>query len=137
MIEYRGTHIYFAGDTAYWHHFERIAHEFPSIDIALMPIGPCLPRDWMKVTHVDAAEAVQSFIDLRARHFIPMHWGTFGFGLDGFDTPLNLLQETWQTRHAELSSQTLHLPKIGQSVMPIAPQETHIIQPPVDIQIQL
>jgi len=116
MIEASGHTIYFAGDTAYSPHFVAIANEFPSIDIALLPIGPCEPRDWMRHTHLDAHEAVQAFIELKAGHFIPMHWGTFGFGNDHVHLPLERLNQAWQEREAEVGEGRLHIVKAGQRV---------------------
>ena len=54
-----------------------------------MPIAPDEPHPWMRKSHMDAQQAVQAFIDLKAQHFIPMHWGTFQFGLDTFDGPID------------------------------------------------
>jgi len=115
MIEYNGYHIYFAGDTAYSPHFKAIAHRFPTIDVALMPIGPCEPRSWMRHTHVDAHEACQAFIDLKAHVFIPMHWGTFAFGEDHFGLPIDRLKYAWYA-HNELSSKQLRMVKVGQGL---------------------
>lgn len=116
MIESEQHTIYFAGDTAYAKHFSLIANEFPQIDIALMPIGPCEPRSWMEKTHTSPQEAGQAFLDLNATHFVPMHWATFAFGFDSFDLPLNLLTAWWQGKQASLVDKQLHLPKVGQSL---------------------
>ena len=58
MIQAGGYTIYFAGDTAYSPHFKAIAKEFPSISSALLPIGPCEPYDRMRLTHMNAEDAV-------------------------------------------------------------------------------
>ena len=115
MIECNGYHIYFAGDTAYSPHFKTIAHRFKMIDVALMPIGPCEPRPWMRRSHVDAQEACQAFIDLNAQVFIPMHWGTFAFGEDHFGLPIDRLKDAWRAR-SELGSKQLYMPKVGQGL---------------------
>lgn len=114
MIEYNNFRIYFAGDTAYSSHFSAINKEFNTIHVALMPIGPCEPREWMKHSHVNAHEAVQGFLDLNAHHFVPMHWGTFYFGIDSFLCPINQLEQRWQQVN-DISKQ-LQIMKIGQSV---------------------
>lgn len=116
MIEIAGQRIYFAGDTAYARHFKMIGQEFDRIDCAIMPIGPCEPHKWMKFSHVNAQEAYQGFRDLGAAHFIPMHWGTFYFGTDTFDTPLRALQEVWKAQAHEVQADQLHLIKIGQTI---------------------
>lgn len=134
MIEGAGSSIYFAGDTAYADHFKRISYYFPSIDIALMPIGPCEPRMWMKRSHVNAEEAGQAFLDLNAFSFIPMHWGSFYFGVDSFLAPVERLESWWNQNKTDLIGRNLLLSKAGQAQefdMPthaVEPQKT-IVQP--------
>ena len=69
-----------------------------AIDIVLLPIGPCEPREYMKHSHMSSQEAIQAFEDLQARVCIPMHWGTFYFGTDSFLDPLTLLHKGWRNR---------------------------------------
>jgi L-ascorbate metabolism protein UlaG (beta-lactamase superfamily) len=113
MIEAGGHTIYFAGDTAYSDHFAEISAAFPKIDIALLPIGPCEPRGAMKHTHIDANEAGQAFLDLKAQTFIPMHWGTFNFGFDRFLTPVEKIDQWWQGQNFE-NAQKIAMFKVGQ-----------------------
>lgn len=115
MLEVGGTCMYFAGDTAYSSHFGAIAQEFPHIDIAFMPIGPCEPRYWMEHVHMSAQQAGQAFLDLKARHFIPMHWGTFLFGIDHFELPIEYLLTWWQQNRTALEGKIVHLLKAGKS----------------------
>lgn len=105
--------IYFAGDTSYSPHFAHIAQEFPSIDVALMPIAPELPHPAMRKSHIDSQQAIQAFLDLKAKTFVPMHWGTFPFGSDTFLGPIERLQNSWcmQKLHAH---KNLIVPKVGQ-----------------------
>lgn len=107
--------VYFAGDSAYADHYHHIAAEFPRIHAALMPIAPCEPDPSMRKTHMDAKEAVQAFIDLKADHFIPMHWGTFLFGVDTFEGPLTRLQEAWNHHQLDAKDKKLTILKVGQS----------------------
>jgi L-ascorbate metabolism protein UlaG (beta-lactamase superfamily) len=116
MIECNGHTIYFAGDSTYSKHFTLIAQEFPRTDVALLPIGPCEPRSWLKHTHMDSQEAGQAFLDLNAKHFIPMHWGTFHFGAEPFDLPIIRLTTWWQSNTNRLSTKIIHLPKVGQRI---------------------
>lgn len=127
MIECHGKRLYFAGDTAYASHFKVIGEAFPLIDIALMPIGPCEPRTWMTHAHVSAEEAGQAFIDLGAHHFIPMHWGTYYFGLDTFDLPYKRLSAWWHAQN--MHTKKLCVLKIGESLVSL-PEESsqHILQ---------
>ena len=116
MIQVATFKIYFAGDTSWGNHFDQIGQEFKDIDIACMPIAPGEPREWMKETHINAREAVQAFIKLRAKTFIPMHWGTFHLGFDDFYTPIKLLKNSWQEFKGELKDKDLKLIKFGEMV---------------------
>jgi L-ascorbate metabolism protein UlaG (beta-lactamase superfamily) len=118
MIESREVPytVYFAGDTGYGQHFNAISREFPTIDLALMPIGPCEPQAWMRVSHIHPEEAGQAFLDLNAIRFIPMHWGTYCLGLEYPLEPLDRLRTWWQGHTSLLAMRHLHLMKFGQSL---------------------
>ncbi|MGB2868165.1 MAG: MBL fold metallo-hydrolase [Bacteroidota bacterium] len=81
VIEYGGTTVFFGGDTGYGPEFAEIGKRF-SIDVALLPISPVEPREFMSRVHLDPKEAVQAFKDLHARFMIPMHYATFFQGLE-------------------------------------------------------
>ncbi|HSC87475.1 MAG TPA: MBL fold metallo-hydrolase [Polyangiaceae bacterium] len=85
VIEYAGLTVYFGGDTARsdWM-FHATGRRFPRIDLALLPIAPIHPRDFMCHTHVDPAEALDLFRDLGARYMMAVHYDTFFNSLDEF-----------------------------------------------------
>jgi len=84
LIEYHGLKVYFGGDTAYHpEFFKETGQRFPGIDLVLMPIAPVEPREFMKRTHVDPGEALQAFVDLKARRMVPVHFDTF---INSFDS---------------------------------------------------
>lgn len=112
MIQISNFVLYFAGDTAYGQHFTYIGQKFSSIDAALMPIGPNEPRTVMIHSHVSTEQAIQAFIDLKARFFIPMHWGTFKSGLDLFADPIDQLYLLWDK--FDLAQEQLHALKFGE-----------------------
>jgi L-ascorbate metabolism protein UlaG (beta-lactamase superfamily) len=123
MVAYNGYTIYFGGDSAYGPHFKQIGHEFGSIDMALLPIGPCQPYELLKHSHISSAEVVQAAADLNARDVVPMHWGTFHFGTDAFYTPVEFLQRAWQTQPALVQGRTLRLAKFGEPLVGTLPLE--------------
>ena len=78
VLQKNGLTVYFAGDTAYApDRFRATRQRFPSIDLALLPIAPIHPRDFMRRTHLDPAEALLAFDDLGAKVCVPMHFDTF------------------------------------------------------------
>jgi L-ascorbate metabolism protein UlaG (beta-lactamase superfamily) len=82
VIEYQGKTVFFAGDTGYDpEKFKEIGRKF-AIDVALIPIAPVEPHEFMKRVHADPEEALQIFDDVHARFMIPIHHRTFVQGLD-------------------------------------------------------
>lgn len=91
VVEYHGIKVYFPGDTAYdQRDFVEVGRRFPNIDLALLPIAPLTPRDPMQRYHVDAAQAVQAFVDLGAKRMVPIHYDTF---VASTDEPGDALRE--------------------------------------------
>lgn len=115
LVECAGKSLYFAGDTYYEQHFCEIAQAYPSIDIALLPIGPAEPREWLRKSHIGPDEAGLAFLELGARHMVPMHWGAFPFGGERFDLPLDLLCRWWEKNGDLLADKQLHCLKVGQT----------------------
>ena len=79
--------IYFAGDTGYSRHFLEIGARFPTIDLALLPVGAYEPRWFMRDQHINPDEAVQAHLDLNAKRSIGIHWGTFELTDEALDQP--------------------------------------------------
>lgn len=116
LLECSGRTIYFGGDTSYAEHFCEIGRAYPSLDVALLPIGPSEPRAWLQKSHIGPQEAVAAFLDLGAQHFVPMHWGAFPFAGERFDAPLISLQRWWAEQAGQLFGKTLHCLKVGQTL---------------------
>ena len=116
MIQSSAHNLYFVGDTAYGRHFKEISREFGIIDTVLMPIGPCEPHEDQRLTHVNAEEAGQAFLDLGAHRFIPMHWGVFWFGTDYPLLPIERLQAWWLKNSIALENKIASPLKFGASV---------------------
>ena len=96
VVEYHGIKVYFGGDTAYDQRlFVETAHRFPKLDLALLPIGPIEPRDFMRRFHMDPHEAVQAFVDLDAQRMVPIHYDTF---INSTDNPGDCLRELGEAR---------------------------------------
>lgn len=114
LIASNNKQVYFAGDSAYASHFNQIKKEYPNIDVALLPIGPNEPRELLYDTHLSAEEAVQAFLDLGAKHFIPMHWATFHLGIESFIVPIKRLSHQWNAKAELLTSKVLHIVKCGE-----------------------
>ena len=95
--------IFFAGDTAYGPFFRDIRQHLGPIDLALLPIGAYEPRWFMRVVHMNPAEAVRAHLDLGASESIGMHFGTFQLTTEGIDEPLDALDAARRASNVPLS----------------------------------
>jgi L-ascorbate metabolism protein UlaG (beta-lactamase superfamily) len=78
VFEYHGLSVYFGGDTAYIPSaFKATRAHFPSLSLALLPICPDAPRDFMQYTHESPNQALDAFALLGARQMIPIHFDTY------------------------------------------------------------
>lgn len=69
--------LYHSGDTGYFGGFRTIGRVLGAPDVAVLPLGAYEPRWFMETQHMSPEGSVQAFLDLGARHFLGMHWGTF------------------------------------------------------------
>jgi N-acyl-phosphatidylethanolamine-hydrolysing phospholipase D len=103
---------YFAGDSGYFHGFAEIGRSFAPIDVAFLPIGAYEPRWFMRIQHMDPAEAWQAFLDLGAHFMLPMHWGTFDLTDEPVDLAPRVLEDAVAARHGE--RERLHILAVGE-----------------------
>lgn len=93
MIEADGLNIYFGGDSGYCSYPKQIATLFPNIDIAIIGVGAYTPAFIMQEVHTSPWEAIDMFHDLRAKTFIPMHYGTFDLADEPLGEPYRVLKQ--------------------------------------------
>ena len=92
VIQKDGLSVYFAGDTGYSEHFKQIKQKFPTIDVALLPIGAYEPAKIMQSMHLNPEQAVIAAEDLGAKQNIGIHFGTFRLSDEGIDDPIYELE---------------------------------------------
>jgi len=109
LISGGGQNLYFMGDSGMDNHFTTIGSLFPDIHFAIMGIGAYSPEWFMHPSHMKPEDSWQAFKDLKADHFIPMHYGTFDLADEPLSEPLNRLK-------AVADSSRLMIPAIGQSI---------------------
>ncbi len=93
VISGAGKKIYFGGDSGYGSHYKETAEVFPDIDYFLIGIGAYEPRWFMEANHNNPADAVQGFLDAKAKTLVPMHYGTFDLSDEPPSQPLKLLKQ--------------------------------------------
>ncbi|MNN46633.1 metal-dependent hydrolase [compost metagenome] len=113
--------IYFAGDSGYFNGFKDIGERY-NIDVALMPIGAYEPEWFMTSQHVNPEEAIQAFLDVKAKTMVPMHYGTFKLADDTAREALDRMEAERKRRgipedaiRVLLYGETLRYPKLKPS----------------------
>ena len=117
VIEGSKSRVYHAGDTAYFAGFSEIGARYPGIDSALLPIGAYDPEWFMAKQHMNPEQAVQAYVDLKARDFFAMHWGTFKLTDEPLQEPAERLRAEWARR--VLPDEKLHLLAVGESAVTV------------------
>ncbi len=114
IIQTDSTTIYFAGDTKFDTHFEEIAKLFPKIDYALIPVGAYKPKFIMEKAHISPWEAVDVIKILKAKVFVPMHYGTYDLSDEPIGEPVRVLDSLNDA--GKISAQLKFL-KIGEELL--------------------
>jgi N-acyl-phosphatidylethanolamine-hydrolysing phospholipase D len=107
--------MFFSGDTAYYPVFKDIGQRLGPFDLAAVAIGAYRPARIMKASHTTPEEALRVFADVRARHMIGIHWGTFDLAEEPIEEPPRRLEtearrlglgpdRVWLLRHGETRS---------------------------------
>lgn len=111
VIEYRGKFIYIAGDTGYGPHFKYAEERFSPIELALLPIGAYEPRWFMKYQHLNPADTIVAFNDLKAKKGLGMHFGCWQLTDEARHEPKESM--TSELKAAKISDEDFVIPEVG------------------------
>ncbi|MCQ2496092.1 MAG: MBL fold metallo-hydrolase [Lachnospiraceae bacterium] len=104
-----GSHtVYYTGDGSYTDSFKEIPKSF-NIDLALIECGQ-YDRAW-PYCHMFPEESAQAAIDIKAKWFIPVHWGAFCICNHAWDDSIKRI-----TAEKERLRLKMATPKIGETV---------------------
>ncbi len=102
--------VWFSGDTGPWEEaFTEIGDRFGGFDLSLIEIGAWHPA-WGSI-HLGPENAMKAHACVRAKTFMPVHWGTFSLALHAWDQPIRHLMELADTAGVQLLS-----PMMGETV---------------------
>ncbi len=101
LIDTGARRYFHGGDSGYFHGFREYGRKFGPIDVVMLSIGAYAPRWMMRYPHMNPAEGLQAFHDLRARWMIPMHWGTFDLTDEPVDDPPRVLRARIEQTEAD------------------------------------
>jgi len=101
--------IFLGGDSGYDTHFASIGEKFGPFDLAILECGQY--NEYWHYIHMMPEEVVVAAEDLKAKKFIPVHWGKFSLSLHSWDEPITRVTE--ESKRKNISVIT---PMIGEAV---------------------
>jgi L-ascorbate metabolism protein UlaG (beta-lactamase superfamily) len=107
VLKLYGYSIFIGGDSGYDGAFKAIGEKFGPFDLAMLECGQ-YDRQWPEI-HMMPEETVQASIDLRAKAFLPVHWGKFTLALHPWKDPIERA-----VRQAKATNVNITTPIIGQ-----------------------
>jgi L-ascorbate metabolism protein UlaG (beta-lactamase superfamily) len=108
------TRVYHPGDTAWFDGFREIGQRFPGLSAAMLPIGGYDPAWFMEHYHLSPEQAGRAFLELKARCFVPMHWGSFRLTDEPLCEPADRIRTWWD--HNRPSGHEMALMSVGQTI---------------------
>ncbi|EAU81600.1 N-acyl-phosphatidylethanolamine-hydrolyzing phospholipase D [Coprinopsis cinerea okayama7 len=120
--------LFFGGDTGYrsvMDHqkedevpvcpaFKEIGEVFGGFDLALIPIGAYLPRQFMSPIHCAPQDSVRLFKDIQAKKALGMHWGAWVLTSEDILEPPKRLKE--ECRKLGINEEDFTVCDIGQTL---------------------
>lgn len=118
VVEAGGAAVYHAGDTAWFPSaFREIRRRFPDLLAAMLPIGAYRPAWFMEYNHMNPEQAGRAFLEVGARHLIPMHWGSFQLTDEPLCEPAERIRAWWRANgRGGDGRKQLHLLAVGETV---------------------
>jgi L-ascorbate metabolism protein UlaG (beta-lactamase superfamily) len=92
VLEHQGRKLYHAGDSAYSDTYFKEIGKRLAPEIALLPIGAYFP-DTFRHVHMGPDEALKVFKEIKAKWFVPMHFGTFKLSFEDLEEPPRWLKQ--------------------------------------------
>ncbi|WP_407310843.1 MBL fold metallo-hydrolase [Desulfosporosinus sp. SB140] len=115
VIQGKLEKIFYSGDSSYSNHFKEIGNRFGPFDLAFIENGQYDKR-WIDA-HMLPEETIQAVIDLKARTFVPVHWGMFDMAVHNWSEPVKCIYKLAKTHELPIIT-----PRFGEVVEIISRQ---------------
>ena len=110
ILQSASAKIYIGGDSGYDGHFAEIGERFGPFDFALLECGQYF--DYWKQIHAMPEEVAQIAVELKARAFMPVHWGKFNLAPHPWKDPVQRI-----TKKAKEMNLVIATPQIGEKIV--------------------
>ena len=101
--------IFINGDSGRDSHYKEIGNKFGPFNLALMECGQYNYK-WPKIHHFPE-EVVESVVDLKAKRFLPGHWGKFALAKHSWDEPIKRVYQASMGKNIPIL-----MPQIGEII---------------------
>jgi len=78
--------VYYSGDTGLFRGMREIGERLGPFDLAMIEVGQ-YDRSWPD-WHIGPEQAIEASVRVRARAFLPVHWGLFALAYHGWTEPV-------------------------------------------------
>jgi L-ascorbate metabolism protein UlaG (beta-lactamase superfamily) len=110
VLKTGGQTIFLGGDSGFDGAFKEIGEKFGPFDIAMLECGQ-YDLQWPQI-HMMPEETVQAAVDLKAKVFLPVHWGKFTLALHPWRDPIRRA-----VKHAKTLGAAVTTPLIGEPII--------------------
>lgn len=110
--------VFFSGDSGYFDGFKTIGERFGPFDLTLIETG-AYNEDWADV-HMQPEQSLQAHLDLRGRHLLPVHNGTFDLALHPWQEPFERIAALAAAQGVAMTT-----PRMGERISIQAPPPAH------------
>jgi len=106
--------VFFSGDSGYFPGFKAIGDRFGPFDLAMVETG-AYDKDWPDV-HMQPEQSLRAHLDVRGRHLMPIHNGTFDLALHPWTEPFERIVALAAGQGVPLVA-----PRMGERIDVVAP----------------
>lgn len=110
VIHSNNMNIFFSGDGGYAEHFKQIGDKYGPFDFAMLECGQ-YNEQW-PLLHMFPEQTAQAGVDLKAKRFMPIHWGAFTLSNHSWQEPVERV-----IKAADSLNIPIIVPKIGETVL--------------------
>ncbi len=115
VIQDDNLRLFFSGDSGYFDGFKEIGRQYGPFDLTMIETG-AYGREWPDV-HMQPEQTLQAHLDLRGKHLLPVHNGTFDLSMHPWQDPFERIVSL-----AEDQGMPVSTPQMGELLNLNAPQ---------------
>ena len=105
--------IFFSGDLEYGTHYKSLGEKYGPFDLAILSISPDKPKFIMQGHHCSPINCLKIGLEIKAKTFMPVHWGTIQLGTNAFSEPIEMFKKG--SIKLKIDNKQLNIFRIGET----------------------